>query len=71
MQCNDGKQSDKHLFCQVRSSPSWHLIPNTLQHSPGLHNETDNTQNTQHGIQWRFFSQLEDLDYAYDNCSIM
>ena len=24
------------------------------------------TQNTQHGIQWSFFSQLEDLDYADD-----
>ena len=24
------------------------------------------TQNAQHGIQWTFFSQLEDIDNAYD-----
>ena len=46
MQCTDGRKSDKQLFSKLRSSPMLHLIPITLQYSPGLYNETDNTQCT-------------------------
>ena len=42
MQCTDGIKSDKQLFSKVKSLPWLHFIPNTLQYSPGLHNETDN-----------------------------
>ena len=44
MQYTDGNKSDKPLFSKVRSSPRWHLISNTLQCSPGLYNDTDNTE---------------------------
>ena len=36
----------KQLFSKVRSSPMLHCIPNTLQYSHGLYNETDNTECT-------------------------
>ena len=36
----------KLLFCKVRGSLRLHLIPNTLQQTPGLYNETDNTEHT-------------------------
>ena len=46
MQCTDGNKSDTQLFSKVRSSSRLHLIPNTLQYSPVLYNETDNTECT-------------------------
>ena len=60
-----GKKSDKQLFSKISSSPRLHLIPNTLQYSPGLYNETDNTECTTWYTMDRF-SQLEDIDYADD-----
>ena len=36
----------KLLFSKVRGSLRLHLIPNTLQQTPGLYNETDNTEHT-------------------------
>ena len=46
MQCTDGNTSHKQRFSEVRSSLRLHPIPNTLQYSPVLYNETDNTECT-------------------------
>ena len=53
------------FFCNFRSSPRLHLIPNTLRYSHELYNETDNTECTA-WYTMALFSQLEDLDYADD-----
>ena len=66
MQCINGKKSDKHIFfSKVLSSPRLHLTLNTLQYSPRLYNETDNTECTS-WYAMDICSQLEDLDYAHN-----
>ena len=65
MQCTDRNKSDKQLFSEVMSSQRLQRIQNTLNISLD-YVKRQTTQNTQYGIQWTLFSQLEDLDYADD-----
>ena len=66
MQCTDGN----NLFSKVRSSPMLHHIPNTLQYSPGLYNETDITECTTWYIMDHFLTTMRSRLYIWYCTSI-